>query len=106
MVTTFVHSAGNRTRELWRFLEDTSRMDIRLAELEHPSLNVMLSKCIGRVPIYVQPGFYRFLKLSSSMDVRGISRDSRVTNELGSGSLRQAVGIPTPEAFWPIVYTE
>ena len=27
MVTTFVHSAGNRTKGLWRFLEEASRAD-------------------------------------------------------------------------------
>ena len=36
----------------------------------------------------------------------GISRDSRVTSELGTGSLRQAVGILTPEDFQPVVDTE
>ena len=36
------------------------------------------------------------------MDVGDISRDGRVTNELGSGSLRQAVSILIPEDFWPV----
>ena len=36
MVTTFVRSAGNRTKELWRFIEEASRADIRPTELEHP----------------------------------------------------------------------
>ena len=40
------------------------------------------------------------------MDVGGIFRDDRVTNELGSGSLRQAVGILTAEDFRPVVDTE
>ena len=35
MVTTFVRSSGTRTRELWRFIEEASRADIRLAELEY-----------------------------------------------------------------------
>ena len=106
MVTTFVHSAGNRTKELWRLIEEASRVDIRLAEMKHPSLNVMSTKCTGRVPIYVHPSFYRSLKLRYFMDVGGISRDGRVTNELGSGSLRKAVGILTPEDFRPVVNSE
>ena len=40
------------------------------------------------------------------MDVGGISRDGRVTNELGSGPLRQAVGILTLEDFRPVVDSE
>ena len=35
-----------------------------------------------------------------------ISRDDRVTNELGTGTLRQAVGMLTPEDFQPVVDTE
>ena len=40
------------------------------------------------------------------MDVGGISRDGQVTNELGSGFLRQVVGILTPEDFRPVNDTE
>ena len=40
------------------------------------------------------------------LDVGGISRDARVTTELGIGSLRQAVGILTAEDFWPVVDSE
>ena len=40
------------------------------------------------------------------MDVGGVSRDGRVTTELGTGSLRQAIGILTPEDFRTIVDTE
>ena len=89
------------------FLEETSRTyNLRLAELEYPSFNEILHQCTGRVPIYVPPSFYRSLKLRYPMDVGGISKDGRVTNELGSGSLRQAVGILTPEDFRPVVDTE
>ena len=77
MVTTFAHSAGNRTKELWCFIEEASRTDIRLAEIEHPSLNIMSTKCTGRVQIYVHPCFYRSLKLRYPLDVGGISRDGR-----------------------------
>ena len=40
------------------------------------------------------------------MDVGGITRDDRVSTELGTGSLRQAVGILTPKDFQPIVASE
>ena len=62
MVTTFVHSARNLTKELWRFIEKSSRTYIRLADLEHPSLNKILPECTGWVPIYVHPLFYRSSK--------------------------------------------
>ena len=39
------------------------------------------------------------------LDVGGITRDDRVTTELGTGSLRQAVGILTLKDFRPIVAT-
>ena len=90
-MTTFVRSPGTRTRELWRFLEDASRVDIRLMELEPSSLNKILHQCTGRVPIYVHPSFFRALKLRYPVDVGGISRYGRDTKELGTGSLRQAV---------------
>ena len=40
------------------------------------------------------------------MDVGGVSPDGRVTTEIGTGSLRQAIGILTPEDFRTIVHTE
>ena len=106
MVTTFVRSAGGRTKELWQFIEEASRADMRLAEMGHDSLNEISAKCTGRVPIYVHPTFYRSLKLQFPYDVGGISRSGRVTSELCTGSLRQAVGILTPKDFRPVVDTE
>ena len=101
MVTTFVRSAGNRTKELWQFIEEASRADMR-----HDSLNDISAKCTGRVPIYVHPTFYRSLKLRFPFDVGGISRSGRVTPELCTGSLRQAVGILTPKDFRLVVANE
>ena len=75
-------------------------------ELEHPSLNVLSNKCMGRVPIYVHPCFYRSVKLRYPLDIGGIFRDGRVTTELGTGSLRQTVGILTLEDFQPVVNSE
>ena len=106
MVTTFVRSAGNRTKELWHFLEGASRADVMLADLRHQSLKKLLPFCAGRVPILVHPSFYRSLKLRYPVDVGGITRDDRVSTELGTGSLRQAVGILTPKDFRPVVDTE
>ena len=40
------------------------------------------------------------------MDVGGITRDNRVSTEVGTGSLRQAVVILTPKDVRPIVDTE
>ena len=40
------------------------------------------------------------------MDVGGITRDDRVGTELGTGSLRQAIGILTPMNFQPVVANE
>ena len=35
MVTTFVRSAGNRTKELWQFIEEASRADVMSADMRH-----------------------------------------------------------------------
>ena len=106
MLTTFVRSAGNRTKELWHFIDEASRADAMLADTKNVMLKKMLPFCSGRVPILVHPSFYRSLKLRYPMDVGGITRDDRVSTELGTGSLRQAVGILTPKDFRPIVDSE
>ena len=108
MVTTFVRSAGNRTKGVWKFLSRVRQTDtgIKLAELEHSSLKKCIPFCSGRVPILVHSSLYRSIKLQFPIDVGGITRDNRVTTELGTGSLRQAVGILTPKFFRPIVDTE
>ena len=106
MLTTFVRSAGNRTKELWHFIDEASRTDVILADVKNTMLKKMLPFCSGRVLILVHPSFYRSLKLRDPMDVGGISRDDRVSTELGTGSLRQAVGILTPKDFRPIVASE
>ena len=108
MVTTFVRSAGDRTKGVWQFLSTVCQTDtgIKLAELEHSSLKKCITYCSGRVPILVHPSLYRALKLKFPIDVGGITRDNRVTTELGTGSLRQAVGILTPKDFRPVVDDE
>ena len=106
MVTTFVGLAGNCTRGMWKFLEKASRVNIRLTELEHPSLCKIMSYCLDRILIYVPPCFYKSLKLWFPLEVRGLSRDGRVTTELSTGSLRHAVGILITENFRSIVDNE
>ena len=108
MVTTFVQSAGDRTKIVWKFLSTVCQTDtgIKLAVLEHSSLKKCITYCSGRVPILVHPSLYRALKLKFPIDVGGITRDNRVTTELGTGSLRQAVGILTPRDFRPVVDDE
>ena len=106
MLTAFVRSAGNRTKELWHLIDEASRADVMLANMRNAMLKKMLPFCSGRVPILVHPSFYRSLKLRYPMDVGGITRNDRVSTELGTGSLRQAVGIPTPKDFRPVVANE
>ena len=108
MVTTLIRSAGDRTKGVWKFLDRVRQTDtgVKLAELEHSSLKRCLPFCAGRVPILVQPSFYRSLKVRFPLDVGGLSRDGWVNTELGTGSLRQAVGILTPGDFRPVVETE
>ena len=69
MLTTFVRTAGNRTKELWNFIDEASRADVMLANTKNAMLKKMLPFCSGRVPILVHPSFYRSLKLRYPMDV-------------------------------------
>ena len=108
MVTTFVRSAGDRNKGVWKFLSTVCQTDtgMKLAELEHSSLKKCITFCSDRVPILVNPSLYNSLKLRFPIDVGGITRDNRVTTELSTGSLRQAIGILTPKDFRPVVDTE
>ena len=108
MVTTFVRSSGDRSKGVWKFLDAVRQTDtgVVLAELEHSSLKRFLPFCTGRTPILVHPSLYRCLKVRFPLDVGGVSRKCRITTELGTGSLRQAVGILIPEDFRPIVDTD
>ena len=106
MLTTFVRTAGNRTKELWNFIDEASRADVMLANTKNAMLKKMLPFCSDRVPILVHPSFYKSLKLRYPMEVGGITRDDRVSTEHGTCSLRQAVGILTPNDVRPIVDTE
>ena len=103
MVTTFIRAAGDRTKGVWKFLDTVHQTDsgVKLAELEHSSLKRCLPFCAGRVPILVHPSFYGALKVRFPLDVSGVSRDGRVNTELGTGSLRQAVGILSPGISGP-----
>ena len=59
MVTTFICTAGDRTKGVWKFLDTVRQTDVgvKLAELEHSSLRRCLPFCSGRVPIFVHPPF-------------------------------------------------
>ena len=65
-----------------------------------------MSFCVGQVPVYIHPSFYRALKLKYSLNVGGVSRDDRVTTELGTGSMRHAVGVHTLENFRAVADSE
>ena len=99
METTFNHSAGSHMKGVWRLLEKASQVNIRLAEMEPLSLKKALSFCSAQALVYVHPSFYRALKLKYPLDVEGVSRDGRVTTELGTSSLRHAISILAPEDY-------
>ena len=67
---------------------------------------LLLKKMFSFCSIYVHPCFYRSLKLQYPLDVEGVSRDDWVMTELGTGSLRHAVGILTPDNFRTVVDSE
>ena len=48
MLTTFVRLAGNRTKELWNFIDEASRADVMLANTKNAMLKKMLPFCSGR----------------------------------------------------------
>ena len=57
MVTTFVRSAGNHTRGMWKFLSTVCQTDrgMKLAELEHSSLKKMYSFLFWEGPYFGSP---------------------------------------------------
>ena len=67
MVTTFFRLTESRTKGVCRLIEKASRADIRLAGMEHSSLEKALYYCSGQVPVCVYLSFYRALKLKSEM---------------------------------------
>ena len=77
----------------------------KVGEVGAPLLKKNAKLLHGKGPDLCSP-FYSSLKVRYSMDVGGKSRDGRVIIELGTGSLRQAVGILTPEDFQTIVDTD
>ena len=107
MVTTFVRLPGNRTKDLWEFIEEASRDGHKAGGNGAPlPQRFVMANVRAGVPVYVHPCFYRSLKLRYPLDVGGISRDGRDSTELCTGSLRQAVGILSPKDFRPVVDSE
>ena len=83
MVTTFFRLAGSRTKGM-KFSRKDQSADIRLAELEYPSLRKIMPYCSSRDPIYGYPCFYQSLKLQFPLNIGGLSRDGTVTTELSN----------------------
>ncbi len=54
----------------------------------------------------MHPSIYWYLKQSCPLDVGLITRDERVTTELGIESLEPAAGILNPKDFSPVVDAE
>ena len=68
-VTPFICLASSCTDGVWQLLDRAIKSDVRLVELEYPSLKKMQNVCSGRVPIYIHPCFYRAIKLRFLLDV-------------------------------------
>ena len=64
MVTTFICSVSSHIHGVRWLLDRASKadLDVRLAELEHPSLKKMLNFCSCRVLVHVNPCFNRMLE--------------------------------------------
>lgn len=55
------------------------------------SVKNLYQYCLG--PLFYSPYMYRALKLTLHLDIGFLSRDSTIKNEMGTGSVKQAVGI-------------
>ena len=60
MVTTFVRSAGDRTKGVWKFLSTVCQTDtgMKLAELEHSSLKKCITFLCREGPYLGSPGSF------------------------------------------------
>ena len=96
---------GTGTRQPWAMVEEAlkSFKNIMppLAIIENDLLNKLKQFCSGRAPVLVHPSLYRALKLTFPWDVGGLSADGSVKNEMGQGSMGEAVGILSPSMFKP-----
>ena len=55
MLTTFVRSAGNRTKELWNFIDEASRADVMLANTKNAMLKKNAFFLFGQGPDFSSP---------------------------------------------------
>ena len=55
MLTTFVRSAGNRTKELWQFIDEASQTDVMLADIKNSMLKENASLLCGQGPDFSSP---------------------------------------------------
>lgn len=75
---------------------------MRLEKLGTPELRKLEKLCAGRDLVILHPSLCRVLKLTYPTDIGSIFKDSRITNEIETGSLGQSVGILSAADFWPV----
>lgn len=102
-VITCVRDTGAYLR-VWSHLFEAKEAfpNIRMFDMEDPSIRRLRQFCAGRVPVLIHPSLYRAIKLIYPMDVGGIALDGRITSELGVGSLGQSVGVLSSSDFRPV----
>lgn len=59
----------------------------------------MKQLCSGRLLVFIHPFIYRTLNLTFLEDVGPLFLDGTIKNEMGTGSMEQVVGVPTPAIF-------
>lgn len=76
---------------------------VRMVENWNTRLEKKYEKfCARKVPVVLHTALYRTLKLPYPIDIGGIVLDSRMTSEMGTGSLRQSVGVFSFADFRPV----
>lgn len=83
---------------MWGRIEEAKRSDTPIIT-DNEQISQLKQFCSGRVPVLVHPSLYRALKLTFPWDVGGISQDGSIKTEMGTGSMGEAVGIPTQTMF-------
>lgn len=89
---------GTGSRQAWGRIEEAKRSDTPIIT-DNEQISQLKQFCSGRVPVLVHPSLYRALKLTFPWDVGGISQDGSIKTEMGTGSMGEAVGIPTQTMF-------
>lgn len=76
--------------------------DIRMIQLASPEPKKMSNFYSGRFPVLLHPFLYGAIKLTFPAHVRGIVTDGQITIDIGTGSIGQSIGVPTPIDFRPV----